>query len=115
MPMYNSIEYSKNYSKTSGSFSTITDSETFKFKAKITEINLATGNAKDFGIAVPLKYFINFQGNLEILLMNCEVNITLTWSVKSVITNSTGAVTFKITKLYFSLMTLSTQDNIKLL
>ena len=47
--------------------------------------------------------------------MNCEVNITLTWSVKSVITNSTGAVTFKITKLYFSLMTLSTQDNIKLL
>ena len=59
-PMYNSIEYSKNYSKTSGSFSTITDSETFEFKAKMTEINLATGNAKDFGIAVPLKYCINF-------------------------------------------------------
>ena len=115
MLMYNSIEYSKNYSKTSGSLSTITDSETFKFKAKITEINLAAGNAKDFGIAVPLKYFINFWGNLEILLMNCGVNVTLTLSVKSVITNSTGAVTFKITKPYFSLMTLSTQNNIKLM
>ena len=35
-------------------------------------------------------------------LINCEVNLVLTWSLTCVITNSTGAGTFEITdtKLY---------------
>ena len=50
-------------------------------------------------------------------LINCEVNLILTWSSTCVITNSTGAGTFEITgtKLYVPVLTLSTQDNSKLL
>ena len=50
-------------------------------------------------------------------LINCEVNLILTWSSTYVITNSTGAGTFEITdtKLYVPVVTLSTQDNSKLL
>ena len=51
------------------------------------------------------------------LLINCEVNLILTWSKDFVITNSTGEGKFKITetKLYVPVVTLSTQDNAKLL
>ena len=50
-------------------------------------------------------------------LVNCEANLILTWSSTCVITNSTVARTFKITdtKLYVPVVTLSTQDNFKLL
>ena len=50
-------------------------------------------------------------------LINCEVNLILTWSSTCVITNSTGAGTFEITdtKLYVPVVALSTKDNSKLL
>ena len=66
---------------------------------------------------VPLKYLSNFWRTLEMPLINCEVNLILTWSSTCVIANSTGARTFKSTetKLYVSVVTLSTQDNAKLL
>ena len=50
-------------------------------------------------------------------LINCEVNLILTWSSTCVITNSIGAGKFTITdtKLYVPVVTLSTQDNTKLL
>ena len=50
-------------------------------------------------------------------LNSCEVNLILTWSRDCVITNSAGAGKFKITEteLYVSVVTLSTQDNAKLL
>ena len=50
-------------------------------------------------------------------LINCEVNLILTWSKDCVITNSTGEGKFAITdtKLYVPVVTLSTQDNAKLL
>ena len=50
-------------------------------------------------------------------LINCEVNLILTWSSTCVITNPTGAGKFTITdtKLYVPVVTLSTQDNTKLL
>ena len=50
-------------------------------------------------------------------LINCEVNLLLTWSKDCVITNSTGEEKFAITetKLYVPVKTLSTQDNAKLL
>ena len=50
-------------------------------------------------------------------LISCEVNLILAWSSTCVITNSTGAGTFEIrnTKLYVPVLTLSTQDNSKLL
>ena len=50
-------------------------------------------------------------------LINCEVSLFLTWSSTCVITNSTGEGRFTITdtKLYVPVVTLSTQDNTKLL
>ena len=66
---------------------------------------------------MPFKYLSNFWRTLEIPLINCEVNLILTWSKDSVITNSEGEGKFAITetKLYVSVVTLSTQDNAKLL
>ena len=51
------------------------------------------------------------------LFINCKVNLFLTWPSTCVITNPTGAGTFEITgrKLYVPVVTLSTQDNSKLL
>ena len=99
MPMYNLIEYSDNYSKTSGSLwqyykddpnDNITQSESFKSKIKITGKTPAAGNTKDVEIIVPLKYLSNFWRTLELPLISCEVNLLLTWSRYCVITNSTG-------------------------
>ena len=126
MPMYNLIEYSDNYSKTSGSLwqyykddpnDNLTDSKSFKSKLKITGITPNNGNTKDVEIIVTLKYFYNFWRTLEMPLINCEVNLILTWSKGCVITNSTGEGKFAITetKLYVPVVTLSTKDNEKLL
>ena len=123
MPMYNLIEYSDNYSKTSGSLwqyykddpnDNLTDSESFKSKVKITGKTPNNGNTKDVEIIVPLKYLSNFWRTLEMLLINCEVNLLLTWSKDCVITNSTGEGKFAITetKLYVPVVTLSTQNKI---
>ena len=50
-------------------------------------------------------------------LINCEVNLILTWSKDCVITNSTGEGKFAKTEtnLYVPVVTLSTKDNEKLL
>ena len=50
-------------------------------------------------------------------LINCEVNVILTWSKDCVINSSTGDGKFAITetKLYVPVVTLSTKDNDKLL
>ena len=50
-------------------------------------------------------------------LINCEVNLILTWSKDCVFTNYTGVGKFTITdtKLYVPFVILSTQDNAKLL
>ena len=126
MPMYNLIEYSDNYSKTSGSLwqyykddpnDNTANSESFKSKVKITGKTPNNGNTKDVEIIVPLKYLSNFSRALEMLLINCEVNLILTWSKDCVITNSTGEGKLAITetKLYVPVVTLSTKDNEKLL
>ena len=49
--------------------------------------------------------------------INCEVNLILTWSPTCVISSATGETKFKTTetKLYVPVVTLSTQDNAKLL
>ena len=126
MPMYNLIEYSDNYAKTSGSLwqyyrdepnNNLADSESFKCKVKITGKSPNDDNEKDVEIIVPLKYLSNFWRTLELSLINCEVNLILTWSSTCVITNSTGAGAFEITdtKLCVPVATLSTKENAKLL
>ena len=50
-------------------------------------------------------------------LINCEVNLILTWTRTCIISSAIGKTKFKITetKLYVPVVTLSTQDNAKLL
>ena len=126
MPLYNLLEYSDYYAKTFRSLlqyyrdepdDNLADSEPFKSKIKITGKTLNNGNEKDVEIMVPLKYLSNFWRTLEMPLINCEVNLILTWSSTCVITNSTGAGRFALTytNLYFPVINLSTQYNSKLL
>ena len=84
--MYNLIEYSDNYAKTSGSLwqyhkdepnDDITNFESFKFKARITGRTPAAGNAKSVEIVVPLKYLSNFWRTIEMPSINCEINLIL--------------------------------------
>ena len=138
MPMYNLIEYSDNYAKISGSlwqycldtppldnnnaitfFTEANRTDSFNFKAKITG-QTGDNGTKDVEIMVPLKYLSNFWRTLEMPLINYEVNLILTWSSTCVIVSTNNAnqnVTFAITdtKLYFPVVTLSTQENTKLL
>ena len=137
MPMYNLIEYSDNYAKTTGSlwqyckdilarndannaiiiFSEDNITDSFKFKAKITG---QTGNngTKDVEIMVPLKYLSNFWRPLEMPLINCVVSLILTWSSTCVliatnIQNLNAIFAITNTKLYVPVVTLSTQENTK--
>ena len=88
--MYNLIEYSDNYSKTSGSLwhycrdepflnanGAIADipadnnnSASFKFKTKIAGA-IGEDGTKNVKIKVPLNYLSNFWRNLEMPLINC--------------------------------------------
>ena len=143
--MYGLIEYSDNYSKTSVSlwqyckeipainndgaiidFNGANAIDSFNFKTKITgqtADNNNNGNIAgrvDVEIMVPLKYLSNFWRTLEMPLINCEVELILNWSRGCVIiyTNVDDQVpTFTITEtnLYVPIVTLSTQDNSKLL
>ena len=66
-------------------------------------------------IAVPLKYLSNSWRSLEILLIN-TVELSLTWDPNCALCNLVGASTFTITdaKLYVPIVTLSTEENVKL-
>ena len=87
MPVYNLIEYSDNYAKTSGSLwqyyrdepnDNLADSESFKSKIRATGKTPNDNNVKDVEIMVPLKYLSNFWRTLEMPLINCEVKLDLT-------------------------------------
>ena len=71
-------------------------------------------------IMVPLKFLSNFWKAFEMSLINCELNLILTWSANFVIVSTNNAnqgATYAIneTKLYVPVVTLSTQYNVKLL
>ena len=84
-----------------------------------------TGQTGDNGtktveIMVSLKYLSNFWRTLQMPLINCEINLILTWSTNFVIISTNVAnqnATFEITdtKLYVTVVTLSTRDNSQLL
>ena len=82
MPMYNLIEYSDNYSDTSGSLWQFKRDEivnnadvsndnapSFKYKANLIGNTEANGTKNGVKIAVPLKYLSNFWRSLEISLI----------------------------------------------
>ena len=85
--MYNLIQYSDNYSKTSGTLwqlyrdernNNLTHSESLKFKIKIIGNTPNDFNKKNVEIIVPLKYLSNFWRTIEMPLINCKVNLILT-------------------------------------
>ena len=93
MSMYNLIEYSDNYSVTSGSFwgfkrdeidnnTDVTNDDnalSFKCKASLITNTEANGTKKGVKIAVPLIYLSNFWRSLEMPLINCKVELSLKW------------------------------------
>ena len=157
MPMYNLLEYSKNYMKTIGSFYNyyrdelsndddddnnfnnikIVNSNAFKYKNKIIGNTYNVDDANKNGtqeveIAIPLKYLGNFWRALNIPLISCEVSLELKWNKNCVITSlqerliqpplvarddaPTGAtLAISDCKLYVPVVTLSKDDEIKLL
>ena len=66
---------------------------------------------------VPLKYLSNFWRALEMPLLNCEVNLILTWSSTCLLisTNVRNQNAITDTKLYVPVVTLSKQENTKFL
>ena len=162
MPMYNLLEYSKNYRKTIGSLynyyrdklsdddnnnnflnNNVVNSETFKYKNEIigktyeTEVDADGYDANKEGtqsveLAIPLKYLRNFWRALNMPLISCEVSLDLKWIKNCVITSlqerliqpplvarddsPTGAtLAINDCKLYVPVVTLSKDDEIKLL
>ena len=95
----------------------LVNSKSFKSKIKIIGKTPDDDNEEGVEIMVPLKCLSNLWRTLEMPLINCEVNLILTWSSTCVITNSTGAGTFEITdtRLYVPVVSLSTQENAELL
>ena len=97
MPMYNLLEYSKNYRKTTGSLFkyyrdepnsgtegngantiiySIKDSKSFDYKTSITGELEGNNVEKDVEIPIPLKYLGNFWRNIDMPLINCEISLT---------------------------------------
>ena len=104
MHMYNLIEYSKNYSKTTGSFwnyyrdepnsgtnnnlnYSVKDSKFFDYKTSITGKLERNNTEKEVEIVLPLKKLSNFLSALDIPLINFEINLILTWSGNFVATS----------------------------
>ena len=96
MPMYNLLEYSKNYKKATGSLWNYyrdqpsnplsTNSESFKYKTRIVGKTPPNNDLlTDAEVVIPLKYLSNFWRNLDILLINCEVELILTFSKNCVL------------------------------
>ena len=98
MAMYNLIEYSDNYSDTSGSLwqfkrdevpannadLSIDNSKLFKYKAALVgktanAVNNTNSSVKNTKIAVPSKYLSNFWRSLEMPLINCKIHLELNW------------------------------------
>ena len=161
-PMYNLLEYSKNYRKTIGSLcnyyrdelsddnnpdnfpnTNVVNSNAFEYKNKVTvnTYNVAEGadghDANRVGkqhveLALPLKYLGNSWRALNIPLISCELFLELKWNKNCVITSleerqvdagplvvngtTTGAtLAINDCKLYVLVVTLSKDDEIKLL
>ena len=77
-------------------------------------------NVNNVKLVVPLKYVSNFFRSLEMPLVNCKIDLELTWHKDCIISSADAAtgqvVSFMITdtKLYVPIVTLSTKDNTNL-
>ena len=131
MPMYNLIEYSNNYSDTSGSLwkfkrdevpandadLSINNSQSFRDKTALLEktandVNNTNSSVKDAKKVAPLKYLSNFWRSLEMPLISCKVYLELNWIEECILSSARNTAKFAITdtKLHVPIVTLSTKD-----
>ena len=109
------IEYSHNYSDTSGSLwqfkrdevsnnnnanLTADNSKSFKYKTALAgktadAVNNKNSSVKNTKIVVLFKYLSNFQRSLEMSLINCKIHLELNW-IEDCILCSTGDSASKI-------------------
>ena len=103
MPIHNLVEYNDNYSITGSFWNYYKDevnddanennadnyrtnnnkamtSKSFKYKTKIIESILDDNNTVDTEVVVSLKYWTNFWISFDLLLINCEIELDLSWS-----------------------------------
>ena len=124
--MYNLIEYSENYSDTSGSLwqfkrdelndndintvLTIDNAPSFKYKTSIIDDIGAYGRKNS------VKHLCNFWRSIELPLINCKAELSLDWYAKCIIIIGGTAASFVIrdAKLYVPVVTLKIEDNEKL-
>ena len=101
-------------------FNGANDTYSLNFKSNIIGKTNDDGDIGNVEIMITLKYLSNFWRTLEMSLINCEVEIILTWSENCVIVstniiNQNPTFTITETNLHVPVVTLSTQDNSKLL
>ena len=104
MPIDNLLEYSKNYSKTTGSLwnyhrdepnsgingsinYSIRGSKSFDYKENLIEGSVTQNNSTKNGVKIvgPLKHLSNFWRTLDMPLIACEIELILTWSKNCVL------------------------------
>ena len=103
--MYNLVEYSDNYSDTSGSLWHFNKDEqpkennqnlsnlsadnswSFKYKSNLIGIFPNGGRKNGVKIVVPLKNLSNFWKSLEMPLINCKIEVSLTWNQNCILSN----------------------------
>ena len=129
MPMYNLLEYSDNYQDSTGSLYQFKRDEppddnanvgnaktSLVYKSKLIK-GTDDNNVNNVKLVVPLKYVSNFFRSSEMPLVNCKIDLELTWHKDCMISSANAAagqvVSFMITntKLYVPVVTLFTKDN----
>ena len=127
--MYNLLEYSDNYQDSTGSLyqfkrdeppddnaNVANNTSSLVYKSKLIS-GTDDNNVNNVKLVVPLKYVSNFFRSLEMPLVNCKIDLKLTWHKDCMISSVDPAagqvVSFMITntKLYVPVVTLSTKDN----
>ena len=85
--------------------------------ATITVKTPANGNVKDVEDVKDVKLLEEFWRTLEMPLINCEINLILTWSTNCAVFVATKATTSRITdtKLYKPAVIFTTSENSNLL
>ena len=129
MPMNNLLEYSDNYQNSTGSLyqfkrdeppddnaEVANNTTSLVYKSKLIK-RTDNNNVNNIKLDVPLKYVSNFFRSLEMPLVNCKIDLELTWHKDCMISSADAAAnqvaSFIITdsKLYVPIVTLSAKDN----
>ena len=132
MPMYNLLEYSDNYQDSTGSLyqfkrdeppddnaDVANNTSSLVYKSKLIS-GTDDNNVNNVKLVVHLKYISSFFRSLEMPLVNCKIDLELTWHKDCMVSSANAAagqvVSFMITntKLYVPVVTLSTEDNTNL-